>query len=50
MYRGLVRQSTTLAFTDAFLLICVLILCMMPLVLTMQWVRAATGGPPVDAH
>ncbi len=50
MYRELVQQSTTLAFTDAFLLICVLILCMLPLVLTMQWVRPVAGGPPVDAH
>ncbi len=50
LYRELVRQSTTLAFTDAFLLICVLILCMLPLVLTMQWVRPVAGGPPVDAH
>ncbi len=50
VYRELVRQSTTLAFTDAVLLICILILCMMPLVLTMQWVRPAADGPPVDAH
>ena len=50
MYRELVRQSTTLAFTDAFLVICVLILCMLPLVLTMKWVRPSAGGPAIDAH
>ncbi|HEX9114125.1 MAG TPA: DHA2 family efflux MFS transporter permease subunit, partial [Nitrospirota bacterium] len=31
MYRELVRQSTTLAFTDAFLIICLLILSVLPL-------------------
>ncbi len=50
MYRELVRQATTLAFTDAFLVICVLILCMLPLVLTMHWVKPTAGGPPPDAH
>jgi DHA2 family multidrug resistance protein len=36
IYRELVRQSTTLAFTDAFLMICLLILCVLPLVFLMQ--------------
>jgi len=47
MYRELIRQSTTLAFTDAFLIICLLILCVIPLVFIMQWSKApAAGGPP----
>jgi DHA2 family multidrug resistance protein len=47
MYRELVRQSTTLAFTDAFLLICILILSVIPLVFIMQWSKApAADGPP----
>jgi DHA2 family multidrug resistance protein len=51
MYRELVRQSTTLAFTDAFLIICILILSVLPLVLIMQWQKApGPGGPSVDAH
>lgn len=50
MYRELIRQSTTLAFTDAFLMICLLILCMMPLVMTMKWEKHAAPGPPPDAH
>ena len=51
MYRELVRQSMTLAFTDAFLIICLLILCVLPLVFIMQWQKApGPGGPPVDAH
>ncbi len=51
MYRELIRQSSTLAFTDAFLVLCILILCMLPLVLSMQWVRPTTGsGTPMDAH
>jgi hypothetical protein len=49
MYRELVRQSTTLAFSDAFLSICLLMLCMLPLVLLMQRTPAAAGGPPA-AH
>jgi DHA2 family multidrug resistance protein len=50
MYRELVRQSTTLAFTDAFLIICILILSVLPLVLIMKWQKApATDGPPA-AH
>jgi DHA2 family multidrug resistance protein len=43
LYRELVRQSTTLAFTDAFLMICLLVLCMLPLVFVMQ--RAGASGP-----
>jgi DHA2 family multidrug resistance protein len=50
LYRELARQSSTLAFTDAFLIICILILCMLPLVLTMHWQKPAAGAPPVDAH
>jgi len=49
LYRELVRQSTTLAFADAFLIICLLILCMLPLVLLMQRAPAQTGPPP-PAH
>jgi DHA2 family multidrug resistance protein len=51
IYRELVRQSTTLAFTDAFLIICILILSVLPLVLIMQWERPTAGsGTPMDAH
>jgi len=51
MYRELIRQSTTLAFTDAFLVICLLILSVMPLVLIMKWSKAPSqGGPSADAH
>lgn len=49
LYRELVRQSTTLAFTDAFLMICLLILCMLPMVFLMQRAPAQTGPPP-SAH
>jgi DHA2 family multidrug resistance protein len=50
LYRELIRQSTTLAFTDAFLIICLLILCMLPLVLLMKRAPAAAGGTPPDVH
>ncbi len=50
MYRELVRQSTTLAFTDAFLLICILILATIPLVFVMQWSKAPTAGGPPPTH
>ncbi len=50
MYRELVRQSTTLAFTDAFLIICLLILSVLPLVFIMQRAAPASGGPPADGH
>jgi DHA2 family multidrug resistance protein len=50
MYRELIRQSTTLAFTDAFLVICILILCVLPLVFIMQRAAPAAGGPPADVH
>jgi len=46
MYRELVRQSTTLAFTDAFLTICVLILCVLPLVFLMKRDETSSGPPP----
>ncbi len=50
MYRELVRQSTTLAFTDAFLLICLLILSVIPLVFIMKWSKAPAAGGPPAAH
>jgi DHA2 family multidrug resistance protein len=50
MYRELVRQSTTLAFTDAFLLICFLILSVIPLVFIMKWAKAPAAGGPPPAH
>jgi DHA2 family multidrug resistance protein len=51
LYRELVRQSTTLAFTDAFMIICLLILSVLPLVFIMKWEKApGPGGPRVDAH
>jgi DHA2 family multidrug resistance protein len=51
LYRELVRQSTTLAFTDAFLVICLLILCVLPLVFIMQRAAPASSGKPtVDVH
>ncbi len=46
MYRELVRQSTTLAFSDAFLIICLMILCMLPLVFIMQRAETGASGPP----
>ncbi len=46
MYRELVRQSTTLAFTDAFLTICTLILCVLPLVFLMKRDEASSVPPP----
>ncbi len=45
LYRELVRQSTTLAFTDAFLLICALILCILPLVFLMKRAQVSAPGP-----
>jgi DHA2 family multidrug resistance protein len=45
MYQELVRQSTTLAFTDAFLTICALIICVLPLVFLMQRGEAPSGPP-----
>ena len=45
IYRELVRQSTTLAFTDAFLMICLLILCVLPLVFLMQRAPVPARGP-----
>jgi DHA2 family multidrug resistance protein len=50
IYRELVQQSTNLAFNDAFLTICILILCVLPLVFVMKRAAPATGGPPVDMH
>jgi MFS transporter, DHA2 family, multidrug resistance protein len=50
MYGELIRQSTTLAFNDAFLTICVLILCVLPLVIIMKRAAPAAGGPPADVH
>ena len=45
LYRELVRQATTIAFTDAFLIICALILCTLPLVFLMQKGKSPAGGP-----
>jgi DHA2 family multidrug resistance protein len=45
LYRELVRQATTLAFTDAFLMICALILCTLPLVFLMKRGEAPAPGP-----
>jgi len=50
MYRELIRQSTTLAFTDAFLVICLLIICVIPLVFIMKWAKAPAAGGPPAAH
>jgi len=50
MYRELIRQSTILAFTDAFFVICILILCVIPLVFIMQWAKAPAAGGPPAAH
>jgi DHA2 family multidrug resistance protein len=50
MYRELIRQSTTLAFADAFLTICILILCVLPLVFIMRRAASSPGAPPADAH
>lgn len=36
IFRELIRQATTLAFTDAFLMICILLLCILPLLLIMR--------------
>jgi DHA2 family multidrug resistance protein len=49
LYRELIRQSTTLAFTDAFLMICALMICILPLVLLMKWQPHAPGGAPPSA-
>jgi DHA2 family multidrug resistance protein len=48
MYRELVRQSTALAFNDAFLFICMLMVSILPLVFLMEW-RPSPVKPP-DAH
>jgi DHA2 family multidrug resistance protein len=48
MYGELVRQSSTLAFADAFMTICMLILCVLPLVFVMQ--KATPSGGPPAAH
>jgi len=50
MYKELIRQSTTLAFNDTFLIICILILCVLPLVFIMKRVAPGAGGSPADAH
>ncbi len=50
IYRELMQQSRSLAFNDAFLTICVLILCVLPLVFIMQRAAPAAGAPPVDVH
>jgi len=50
MYRELIRQSMTMAFTDAFFAICILILCMLPLVMLMRRGTPAPGSAPPAAH
>jgi DHA2 family multidrug resistance protein len=45
LYRELIRQATTMAFTDAFLIICVLILCVLPLVFVMKRSEGPSAGP-----
>jgi MFS transporter, DHA2 family, multidrug resistance protein len=49
MYHELVRQSTALAFNDAFLVICMLILSILPIVFLMQRTQIPPAGPP-QAH
>jgi DHA2 family multidrug resistance protein len=49
LYGELIKQSTSLAFTDAFLMICVLILSVLPLVFIMQRAEMPKGAPPA-AH
>jgi DHA2 family multidrug resistance protein len=46
MYRELVRQSTALAFNDAFLTICLLMICILPLVFLMKRPEAHDSAPP----
>ncbi len=50
LYRELIRQSMTIAFTDAFLMICVLTICVLPLVLIMKHTPSTGSGPSLDAH
>jgi len=50
MYQELIRQSTSLAFNDTFLIICILILCVLPLVFLMKRAAPATDSPPLDVH
>ncbi|OGW50787.1 MAG: EmrB/QacA family drug resistance transporter [Nitrospirae bacterium GWC2_57_9] len=44
IYGELLRQANTLAFTDAFFTICLLILCVLPLVFIMQRPDAPASG------
>jgi DHA2 family multidrug resistance protein len=44
MYRELVGQSTALAFNDAFLAICFLMVCVLPLVFLMR--KSEAQGQP----
>jgi DHA2 family multidrug resistance protein len=46
MYRELVRQSNALAFNDAFLTICLLMICILPLVFIMKRPGTPQGAPP----
>jgi MFS transporter, DHA2 family, multidrug resistance protein len=50
MNQELIRQSTTLAFNDTFIIICILILCVLPLVFIMKRAAPSTDSPPVDMH
>ena len=44
MYRELLRQASMLSFNDAFRIVSIIMLCVLPLVLFMK--RAKTTGPP----
>jgi len=46
IYQELIRQSTALAFNDAFLIICLLILSIFPLVFLMQRAESPGSSPP----
>ncbi len=46
IYRELVRQSTALAFNDAFLTISIMTICLLPLVFLMQRAQAPGSAPP----
>jgi DHA2 family multidrug resistance protein len=44
MYRELLRQSSMMAFNDAFFLVCIIMVCVLPLVLLMK--RGKPGAMP----
>lgn len=47
IYRGLMRQAAMLSFNDAFFILCIMMLCVLPLVL---FLRRGKGGGPAGAH